>query len=333
MSMDYYTIANTDLNVSKICFGTMTFGGQTSDAESIALIEAALADGINFFDTADFYNQGRSEVLLGKAIAGKRDQVVIASKVYYAVDENDDVGLSPARMRSHLAASLRRLGTDYLDIYYLHQPDEHTPLEETLAALDQFKKEGKIRHYGVSNYAAWQIAEMMCIADRMGVDRPVVTQNVYNAITRGIEAELVPYCASVQLPILAYNPLAGGLLTGKYNADEEGTRGRLTQDEMYNKRYLRRHNLNAVAELADVTLQMGRSLVEICLLWVCQHSAIQSIILGVSNMKQYKENMSILASDPLSKSEMNLIQAIGDAHFNRGFDYFRYGDTAMRVTI
>lgn len=331
--MDRYTLTNTDLNVSRICFGTMTFGGQTSDAESIALIEAAFADGINFFDTADFYNRGRSEVLLGQAISGKRDQVVIASKVYYAVDENDDVGLSAARMRTHLEASLTRLGTDYLDIYYLHQPDENTPLEETLVALDQFKKEGKIRHYGVSNYAAWQIAEMMCVADRLGVDRPVVTQNVYNAITRGIEAELVPYCISAKLPVLAYNPLAGGLLTGKYNENEVETRGRLTQDDLYNKRYMSRLNLRAATELADVTKQMGRSLVEICLLWVCQHPAIQSLILGVSNMKQYQENIAVLASEPLNSSEMNQIQAIGDAHFNRGFDYFRYGDTLMRVTI
>ncbi|HHT43885.1 MAG TPA: aldo/keto reductase [Fastidiosipila sp.] len=321
--MERYTLNNTDLQVSKLCFGTMTFGGQTPEKASIELIDAALADGLNFFDTADMYNEGRAEEILGKALSGKRADVVLASKVYYPLHQDDSRGLSASRMREKLEGSLKRLNTDYLDIYYLHQPDRETSLNETLEALDTFKKEGKIRYYGVSNFAAWQIAEMFSVADRLGVDRPVVTQNVYNALTRGIEAELMPFCQENQLPIHAYNPLAGGLLTGKYSKTGVDMKGRLMTDEKYNKRYMSLRSLAATKELIDVARQVGRHIVELMLLWVYQDPRIASMIIGVSNLSQYRQNMAYLRSEPLSVSAMEKVSAVGEAHYDRGFDYFR----------
>lgn len=321
--MERYTLNNTDLQVSKVCLGTMTFGGQTPEKTSIELIELALADGINFFDTADIYNAGQAEEILGKALSGKRDSTVIASKVYYPMHEDDTKGLSTSRMRDKLEGSLKRLNTDYLDIYFLHQPDRDTPLKETLEALDTFKKEGKIRYYGVSNFAAWQIAEIFAEAGRLGVDRPVVTQNVYNALTRGIEAELMPFCEQNELPIHAYNPLAGGLLTGKYSKTDVDMKGRLMTDEKYNKRYMSLRSLAATKELVDVARQVGRHIVELMLLWVYQDPRIASMLIGVSSLRQYKENIKYLANEPLSSSAMEKVSAVSDAHYDRGFDYFR----------
>lgn len=321
--MERYTLNKTDLQVSKLCFGTMTFGGPTSEAESLSLIEEALSAGINFFDTADIYNAGESERILGKAVRGKRADVVLASKVYYPMDENDSAGLSPERMREKLEASLRRLDTDYLDIYYLHQPDKETPLEATLGALDTFKKEGKIRYYGVSNFAAWQIAEMLSLADKLAVDRPVVSQNVYNVITRGIEPELMPFCEANDLPIHAYNPLAGGLLTGKYSKTDVDMKGRLMIDEKYNKRYMSLRNLAATKELIQVGRQVGRDIVELALLWVYQDPRIASLVLGVSTRRQFRENMAYLAKEPLSQNQMDKVSAVSEAHYDHGFNYFR----------
>lgn len=321
--MEKYTVPGTNLNVSKICFGTMTFGGRIPEKEGIDLIGSALADGVNFFDTADSYNEGQAEIIIGKAIAGRRDQVVLASKVYYPANAKDDEGLAPARMRSHLEASLRRLNTDYLDLYYLHQPDKNTPLGETLKQMDQFLREGKVRYYGVSNYAAWQIADIFALADRLGMPAPVVTQNVYNALTRGIEAELMPFSASRNLPIVTYNPLAGGLLTGRYSLAEVDRDGRLIIDEEYNRRYMSRRNLNAVTELADLAKQTGRPLVEIALLWVYQNPAIASLILGVSSAAQYRQNMAILNGEPLKAEVIEKISVIGEAYFHAGFAYYR----------
>lgn len=321
--MEAYTIPGTDLRVSKLCLGTMMFGGKTGEEESIQLIHAALADGVTFFDTADSYNSGQSEMILGHALSGRRSEVVLASKVYYPVHEDDDYGLQPARLRSHLENSLRRLGTDYLDIYYLHQPDYDTPLGAVLEQVHAFIREGKIRHYGVSNYAAWQVADIFALAASLGMPAPVVTQNAFNIVTRGIEAELVPFAKSRNLPILAYNPLAGGLLTGRYSLTDADMRGRLMQDEKYNKRYMSRHNLSVVAELSELSRQFGRPLAETALLWVYQNEKITSLILGVSSLRQYRENMLTLRGKPLSTSEFEKIAEVGDTHYQRGFDYFR----------
>jgi aryl-alcohol dehydrogenase-like predicted oxidoreductase len=322
--MKQMSLNNTDLIVSDICLGAMTFGGKTDEKESRAIMESAYEAGINFIDTAESYNEGRSEEIVGRFIADKRDRIVLASKVFYPVKEGGDRGLSPSRMRSHLDDTLARLGTDYLDIYYLHQPDHNTPLEDTLRTMEEFLQAGKVRYYAVSNYAAWEIVEMIALADRLGMARPVITQSVYNVITRGIEAELMPMAERFGLSLYIYNPLAGGLLTGKYAMNVVDPKGRLATNEEYKKRYLLRYNLSAVEQLTELAkTQIGRPLLDCALLWAYQRPEVTSLILGVSSLKQFEENLAILTGEQLGEIQIQKMDDLSSALFPRGFEYFR----------
>jgi aryl-alcohol dehydrogenase-like predicted oxidoreductase len=209
--MEQRTLGKTDLCVARICFGTMTMGGQADEATSQTLIDRCLDDGINFFDTANVYNKGRSEELLGKALKGRRDKVVLASKVRGAMGEAaDEKGLSKAAIHKAIDDSLRRLGTDHLDLYYLHHPDYAVPIEETLEAMDALVRAGKVRYPATSNYAAWQTGEMLAIAREKSYRPATVAQPMYNLLARGIEQEFVPMAKHFGISMAVYNPLAGG---------------------------------------------------------------------------------------------------------------------------
>src|SRR5215471_8081503 len=191
--MQTRTLKHTELTVSRACFGTMTFGAQVDEAAALRIFDRALDGGINFFDTANVYNRGVSETIVGKALKGRRDRIVLASKVRGKMGDGPlDSGLSRAAILKAIDDSLRRLGTDYLDIYYLHQPDYDAPIEESLAAMDGLVRAGKVRYPAASNYAAWQMTQMLAIAGKQGYRPAVITQPMYNLLARGIEPEYLP---------------------------------------------------------------------------------------------------------------------------------------------
>ena len=272
----------------------MTFGGQVNDAESIRMTHRALDAGVNFVDTADAYTEGNSEIITGKALKGKRNSVVLASKVRNQVgpDEFKDGGLTRWHIINGVEASLKRLGTDCLDIYYLHEPDYNTPLEESLAAFDTLVKQGKIMYVGISNYAAWQTCQALWICDRRNFSPPVVTQHVYNLVTRGIEQELLPFCREFGIGVIVYNPLAAGLLTGKHTRKGPADGTRLQINETYYGRYWSDSNFDALEELLEIAKQAGKTPVELAFQWLAAQDIVDSILIGFTKMEHLEQNLS-----------------------------------------
>ena len=218
--MQYRQLGRSGLKISPICLGTMMFGGPTDEATSSRIVAKAREAGINFIDSADAYNGGKSEQVVGRAIANVRQNWVLATKLANQIgDDPNRGGLSRRWVLQAAEESLKRLGTDYIDIYYLHKEDHSTPLEETVRAMGDLMRQGKIRYFGVSNYRAWRVAEICNICDRNGIDRPVVSQPYYNAMNRMPEVEHFPACGYYGLGIVPYSPLARGVLTGKYLPD------------------------------------------------------------------------------------------------------------------
>ena len=302
---------HTELDVSRLCFGTMTFGGQADEAASKAMIDRCLEAGINFIDTANIYNAGESEVLVGKALQGRRKDVILASKVRGKMgDGPDDSGLSRAAIRKGIDASLRRLGTDYLDLYYLHQPDYAVPIEETLGVMQELVQEGKVRFPAASNYAAWQVAEMLSLADRKGYQPVRVTQPMYNLLARGIEQEYLPMTKHFGVSTVVYNPLAGGLLTGKQNKTAPVGGSRFDSNQMYLNRYWHDPMFDAVEDVRAIARRAGRSMVSLALNWLLHHSQADCIILGASRLEQLDENLKAAEDGPLPADVLEACDAV-----------------------
>lgn len=291
--MEYRLLSHTDLTVSRLSFGTLTFGSQTSEADALRIVDRCLDAGINFFDTANIYNQGQAEAILGKALAARRQKVILATKVRGKMGEGaDESGLSRPAVRKALEASLARLGTDYVDIYYLHQPDYDVGIEETLAAVDEAVRAGKIRYPAVSNYAAWQVCEILWLAEKNGYKPYHISQPMYNLLARGIEEEYLPFCRRFGVAVIPYNPLAGGLLTGKHSSPRGPMAGtRFDGDKLYLDRYWHDDYFAAVEELAGIAREAGKTLVELAFQWLLSQRAVDSIILGASRMEQLEENL------------------------------------------
>ncbi|MBV8820605.1 MAG: aldo/keto reductase [Acidobacteriaceae bacterium] len=290
--MEKRNLKQTDLEVSRLCFGTMTFGGQADEAVSQRLVDCCIDAGINFFDTANVYNQGRSEEILGKALGNRRRNIVLASKVRGAMGESpEDKGLSRAAIHKAIDASLKRLGTDYLDIYYLHQPDYDVAIEETLEAMDGLVRAGKVRYPAASNYAAWQMADMMWIARQKGYRAATIAQPMYNLLARGIEQEFLPMAERFGVSSVVYNPLAGGLLTGKHQQEQPLVGSRFDRNQMYLDRYWHPAYFTAVEELRRIADKAGRSLVSLSLNWILHHTRADCVILGASKPQQLEENL------------------------------------------
>ncbi|HET9177122.1 MAG TPA: aldo/keto reductase [Terriglobia bacterium] len=291
--MEYRTLPNTGLKVSRVSFGTMTFGSQTDEGVARRMIDLCLGAGINFIDTANIYNRGLSETIVGKVLKGRRDKVVLATKVRGKMGEApDESGLSRAAIRKAVDASLQRLQTDYVDLYYLHQPDYDVPIEETLAAMDELVKAGKVRYPAVSNYAAWQVAEIHCISQKNGYLPPFISQPMYNLLARAIEDEYLPFCKRYGVAVVPYNPLAGGLLTGKQSHGNKPIAGsRFDGNTMYLDRYWHEADFAAVEELKTVARHAGKKLIELALQWVLSQDQVDSVILGASGLEQLEENL------------------------------------------
>jgi aryl-alcohol dehydrogenase-like predicted oxidoreductase len=291
--MEYRLLPHTSLEVSRLSSGTMTFGSQTDEAAAARIVARCLEVGINFFDTANIYNQGLAETILGKALAGRRQKVILATKVRGRMGERpDESGLSRAAIHKQLDASLARLQTDYVDIYYLHQPDYDAPIEETLAAMDVAVRTGKVRYPAVSNYAAWQVGEIHWICEKNGFKPPYISQPMYNLLARGIEEEYLPFCRRFGVAVVPYNPLAGGLLTGKHSRQRGAIPGtRFDGNKLYLDRYWHDDYFAAVEELATIAHEAGKTLVELSFQWLLSQPQVDSIILGASRMEQLEENL------------------------------------------
>ena len=299
--MEYKTLPGTSLKLSQLCLGTMMFGGQTSEADSLQIMDYAYSQGINFFDTANTYVQGESEFIVGKGLKGRRHDILLATKVRGQIGSGrNDVGLNRRNILAALEASLQRLDTDYLDLYYLHAPDYDTSLEETVETMSSLVKSGKIRYWGVSNFAAWQVADMLAICDKRSYIPPCVTQNVYNALTRGIEAEFLPFLKAHPLGLVIYNPIAGGLLSGKHVFGQPSANTRFANNQEYYKRYWSQENFTAVEKLQAIAEAQNLSLLQLAMKWCAAQPQVTSTITGVSRLEQLKQNIASVEGEPLS---------------------------------
>jgi aryl-alcohol dehydrogenase-like predicted oxidoreductase len=299
--MTNVNLMGTDLCVSRVCFGTMTFGSQVKEqATATRMVDFCIDAGINFFDTANVYQQGMSEEMLGEALLGRRDRVVLASKVRGKMGEGaEESGLSHAAVLRAVEESLRRLKTEYLDIYYLHQPDYEVPLGETLEVMDKLVKQGKVRHPASSNYSSWQVCRMLWLAEHHGYKPALVSQQMYNLLARGLEQEFVPFAREFGVSLVAYNPLAGGMLTGKHRGDAITPGTRFEKNTMYQERYWHKKNFSAVDNLRSIAEKAGRSLVSLSLNWLIHHTPTDCVILGASSQEHLEQNVKALEEGPL----------------------------------
>lgn len=284
--MDYTDLGRTGLRVSRLCFGTMSFGKEADEAESARLFGRCRDAGINFFDCANVYAGGRSEEILGKLAASARDRLVLTSKVgMHAGIAAVHGGLSAATLTAECEASLRRLGTDYLDVYFCHCEDRATPLEETLTALDALVRAGKVRAIGVSNWFAWRLARALGVSERLGLASVGVLQPMYSLAKRTAEVELLPLAQAEGLGVISYSPLGGGLLTGKYGGGTHPD-GRLAVNPMYARRYAETTYHDIAARLGEEAAREGVSAVTLAVAWVLANPAVTAPILGARNVAQ-----------------------------------------------
>ena len=294
--MQFQNIKGTGLKVSRFCLGTMMFGGQTSKEESIRIIDYALDNSVNFFDTADTYTGGQSEAILGEALQAKRDYAVIATKVHNPKGPlANQSGLGRKHIIQNVEESLRKLRTDYIDILYLHHPDNETPIEETIETMTQLVRSGKIRYYGVSNYSAWQCCSFVHKAREMNCIAPVITESVYNMLTRGLEDEMLPFLREYNMGLAVYNPIAAGLLSGKHSRSGPAAESRLATNAGYNGRYWKEGNLDAVEELTSIADEAGMSLLELALNWLISRKEVDSLIVGASRFEHAVQNIGIVS--------------------------------------
>lgn len=295
--MEYRTLGASGLSVSRLCLGAMMFGGQTDAAESRRIIDRAAEAGVNFLDTADVYNGGASEAVVGEAIAAKRDHWVLATKCGNTMGAGrNDHGLSRAWIFRAVEGSLRRLRTDRIEVLYLHREDAATPLATTVRALADLVRAGRIRHIGLSNFRAWRIAAFCALCDAEGIDRPVVSQPLYNALNRQVEREELPAAAAHGMAVFPYSPLARGLLTGKYHAGEppppDSRAGR--QDRRLMEAEWRRESLAIAAELDRAAASRGTTTIGLAIAWVLANRLVTGAILGPRTVAQFESYLPAL---------------------------------------
>ncbi|HEU0028584.1 MAG TPA: aldo/keto reductase [Ktedonobacterales bacterium] len=311
--MEYRRLGASGLRVSVIGLGGNTFGRYTDAQETERIVSAALDAGINFFDTANIYSGGVSEEHLGRALKGRRDQAIIATKAGMRMGEGpNESGSSRKHLLASVHASLARLQTDYIDLFQIHRYDPETPLEETLSVLDDLVRSGAVRYIGCSNYDAWRMTRAMWASDRHGWEPFVSNQPEYNLLSRDVERELVPACLELGVGIIPYSPLAGGILTGKYTAGQsapEGTRG--YNNPRFAER-LRPDTLDTVSRLGAWASERGHTVGELALAWLAARPAVSTIIAGVRDSEQVAANVAAGAWR-LSEQDMEEIEAILDA--------------------
>jgi aryl-alcohol dehydrogenase-like predicted oxidoreductase len=292
MAMQYRRLGRSGLLVSPLCLGTMMFGGATPEEEAARIIAAASRQGVNFIDTADAYNAGRSEEIIGRAIRQARHDWVLATKVAFPMGPGQhERGLSRKWISLAVEGSLRRLGTDYLDLYYLHREEHDTPLAESVRAVGDLIRQGKVRYFGLSNYRGWRVAEICRLCDDMGIDRPVASSPYYNALNRMPEVEHLPACGYFGLGAVPYSPVARGVLTGKYDPDRpapEGTRAGRQDPRMMESEW-RPESLRIAQVIRRHAEARGVTAGQFALAWVLNNRLVSSVIGGPRTEAQWNE--------------------------------------------
>lgn len=296
--MSYVLLGRTGVRVSRLAMGTMSFGGDADADAAVAMYRACRDAGINHFDTADVYNRGNSEEVLGRLIAEHRDEIVIATKAYFPMGDDPNARSSS---RYHLVrsveGSLRRLGTDRIDIFYLHRFDDDTDLTDTLRTLDDLVRQGKILYPALSNFAAWQAATAVTMCDARGWAHPVCLQPMYNLAKRQAEVEILPMAAATDLGVFSYSPLGGGLLTGKYGAAVRPASGRIVDTPMYATRYANPANFAIAEGLTAIARELGCHPAALAIAWVASHPAVTAPLLGARNLDQLEPALGALDID------------------------------------
>lgn len=296
--MKYRQLGRTGIQVSELCLGTMLFGRRTEKAEALKIMDRALDAGINFIDTANAYVRGVSETIIGEGFAanGKRDRIVLATKVHSNMDDTDPN--AHGNHRRHIIeqceASLRRLNTDYIDIYYIHRPSPTTPIDETLRALDDLIRSGKVRYIGTSSYAAWQILEALWVSKEYGLNRFVVEQTPYHLLDRRVERELLPMAETYGIGVTLWSPLAGGFLTGKYERNDPTLADTRLGDDPTSA-WSQSHFQPAAFDVMDVVKEIAAEKdclpVQVALAWGLAHSAVHSTVIGARTLEQLEEQL------------------------------------------
>jgi aryl-alcohol dehydrogenase-like predicted oxidoreductase len=322
--MDYRLLGRTGVRVSPLCLGTMMFGAQTSEVDSIRIIHKALDLGINFVDTADMYSTGESERIVGKALADRRGRVVLATKGRNKMGEGpNDWGTSRLHMRQALDTSLARLATDCIDLYYVHAPDYNTPIDETLRFLDDAVRQGKILYPACSNFRAWRVCESLWTSDKLDLARFAAVQPLYNLVNRDIEVELLPLCQAHGLGVISYSPLARGILTGKYKPGEafpEGSRA-ARNDKRMREAELRDDSLAVSQQLAAHCRGKDDQPSQFAIAWCLANPIITSIILGPRTMEQFDDNVAALQVSITADDEAFVDRLVPPGeHSGKGFN-------------
>lgn len=296
--MNYKPLGQTGLQVSQLCFGTMSFGGDADEAESAKMFHACRDIGINFFDCADAYSNGKAETILGKLIKDCRGEIILTSKCFIQMDDNI---LSGGAGRRHIVqaceASLKRLGTDYLDIFFMHRWSNIVPLEETLRVLEQLVSDGKVHHLGVSNYSAWQIAKALGIAKKNNWQRVDVIQPMYSLVKRQVEVEILELAKAENLGVMTYSPVGGGLLSGKYTKENRPAGGRISTNPEYTARYKEDWVFEVAESFSEFAKARGIHPVSLAVAWAGKNEAITCPIIGARSLEQLQPSLDSINVD------------------------------------
>lgn len=322
--MEYSILGNSGVQVSRLCLGAMMFGSPTNESDSIKVIERAIDAGINFIDTANVYNAGESERIVGKAVQACRDDVLIATKVSGAMGEGlNRSGTSRHHIMMAVEDSLKRLDTDRIDLYYLHRWNAQTPIEESLRALDDCVRQGKVRYIGCSNFDAWRLCEAWWTSDRMNLEKFICLQPLYNIVNRDIEVELLPFCKSYNVGVVPYSPLARGVLTGKYlpgqppPPDSRAAR----QDRRILQTELREESYEVAQKLHPLAAAHDKTLAQFALAWTLANPTITSVIIGPKNLDQLEDNLGCLDCTISSEDEAAVDRLVPPGeHTGKGYN-------------
>ncbi len=311
--MQYRSLGRTGAKVSKLCLGCMMFGGKTDEAESARIIDRAIDGGINFIDTANAYNRGDSEIAVGKALQanGKRDHIVLATKVFAPMDDDDPNmrGNHRRHVIEQCEASLKRLQTDWIDLYQIHRPMSDIPIDETLRALDDLVRAGKVRYIGTSTFAAWQLMESLWVSRELGLNRFVTEQPPYHLLDRRVERELVPMLRTYGFAMIPWSPLAGGFLTGKYKRGQDKDKAEGRHSGWFYGNHFRDRAFDVVEKVEEIAEGKGCTPAQLAIAWVAQRPGVTAPIIGPRTMGQVEDNLGA-AEVELSEADCKALDEV-----------------------
>lgn len=288
-------LGRTGVKISRVALGAMAFGGDADEATAAQIYRAARDKGVNHVDTADVYNDGRSEEIVGRLIAGERDEIVLATKAYFPTSKDPNArGSSRYHLVRAVEASLKRLATDRIDLYYLHRFDEATDIGETLRAVDDLVRAGKVLYPACSNFAAWQIAHALGVSAQRGLAPLVCVQPMYNLAKRQVESEILPAAQALGIGVIPYSPTGGGLFTGKYGANKQPDKGRVRDNKMYQVRYGNPAYLDIADRFTHLAQELGHHPATLAVAWVASHPAVTSVLVGGRSIEQLTPTLAAI---------------------------------------